>query len=62
MTQRKEKLLAADAVAEILGITTYAARKRIQRGQIPAVKMGRRWRVKESALQAYIASFPSNAQ
>ena len=60
MAQRKEKLLAVDAVAEILDITIDAARKRIQRGQLPAVKMGRKWRVKETALQAYIAGLTSN--
>jgi excisionase family DNA binding protein len=62
MTQRLDKLLAADDVANALGITIYAARKRMQRGQLPAVKMGRQWRVKQSALQAYIAGLPTNTR
>jgi excisionase family DNA binding protein len=60
MAKRLDKLLAAAEVADVLGITLYAARKRMQRGQLPAVKMGRQWRVKQSALQAYIASLPTN--
>lgn len=54
MARRSDRLLAAASVAKILDITTEAARKRIQRGQIPAVKFGREWRVKDSDLQAYI--------
>ena len=54
MAQTREILLAADAVAKALDITIAAARKRFQRGQIPAVKMGRQWRVKQSVLQVFI--------
>jgi excisionase family DNA binding protein len=52
-------LLTPREVADILGLSESAVTKRIARGQIPAVRLGARgYRVKHSALQAYIEALP----
>jgi len=55
---RIDRLLSPDEAASFLGLTPRAVRDRINRGQLPVVKVGRLNRIRESDLQAYIASRP----
>jgi excisionase family DNA binding protein len=54
----RDRLLNPHQVADILGISVTAVRKRLWRGRIPAVKEGREFRVWLSALQAYMKNLP----
>jgi excisionase family DNA binding protein len=53
-----ETLLTLEEVANHLGKTYGATRRMIQRGQIPAVKLGRHFRVRASAFAKYLDSLP----
>jgi excisionase family DNA binding protein len=51
-----EKMLTPEAVAEQLQLHPYTVRKMLREGQINgAFQVGRRWRVPESALKAFVA-------
>ncbi len=50
-----DPLLAIRQVAERLGMTELAARRAIERGLLPVVRIGRRIRVKSSDLERLIA-------
>jgi excisionase family DNA binding protein len=52
--EEPEKLLRAAEVAEILQVSTSAAYTMIQRGEIPAVKIGRSVRVRRKDIDAFI--------
>jgi excisionase family DNA binding protein len=47
-----DRLVDADEVAEVLGMTSGAVRKAARRGTIPAERVGRRLRFRLSALLA----------
>ena len=50
-----EKLLTVDEVAEILRVSPSTVYRRIQAGELPAVKLGHRQvRIKQEDLDAYI--------
>jgi len=50
-----EKLLTVDEVAEILRVSPSTVYRRIQAGELPAVKLGHRQvRIKREDLDAYI--------
>jgi excisionase family DNA binding protein len=53
-----DRLLTMKEAAPMLGLSVRALRHRIRRGQIKAVPMGRRLMMRESDLQAFIASLP----
>ena len=54
-----DRLLTKEQAAEILGMKPAAVAKCIERRQLPYVKMGRRVRIRESVLMAFIAALPS---
>jgi len=50
-----EKLLTVDEVAEILRVSPSTVYRRIQAGELPAIKLGHRQvRIKQEDLDAYI--------
>ncbi len=49
-----EKLLTVQEVADYLGLTARTIYNYIQNKTLPAIKIGREWRVKEKDLQALI--------
>ena len=49
-----EKLLTTQEVADHLGLTRRTIYTYIQKKTLPAVKIGKEWRVKESDLQAFV--------
>jgi len=49
-----EKLLTTQEVADYLGLTRRTIYTYIESKTLPAVKIGKEWRVKESELQAFI--------
>jgi excisionase family DNA binding protein len=51
-----EILLTLEQVAERLAVSRKMVFDWVRAGKIPGVKMGRLWRVKESALDAFIDS------
>ncbi len=56
-----DKFLTPTQVAETFGYTVNSARKRLRRGQFPGVvRLGHQWRVKQSGLQAWIATLPED--
>lgn len=48
------KVYSVKEVAAILKTSCQQVRKMIQNEELPAVKVGREWRVAEEALQAFI--------
>jgi excisionase family DNA binding protein len=53
---RCERLIDAERAAEILGVHPKTVKRLAAEGLIPAMKIGRVWRFRESALDAYIAA------
>lgn len=49
-----EKLLTPEEAAEILGISVYTLKDFLRAGKIPGVKIGKLWRVEETALREYV--------
>lgn len=53
-TAMPEQMVSVAEAARVLGLTDGAFRRAIQRGQIPAFRIGRRVRVPVSALQSLL--------
>ena len=51
-----EKLLSQEEAAELLGIHPETLRRMAVRGYVPALKVGRFWKYRGSALDAWVAS------
>jgi len=51
MTQR---FLTLEEVAGLLRVSSQAIRRLLRKGEIPAVRVGRAWRVEETALQRWL--------
>lgn len=49
-----EQIYTAQEVAEILKLGLVAVRRAIKKGDIEAIKISNEWRVRESALEAYL--------
>lgn len=49
-----ERLLTAAEVAEDLRVSTMTVYRLIRRGELPAVRVGRNYRVRVQDLQAYL--------
>lgn len=43
-------------IAELLGVTDQTVRNEIQRGRLPAIRVGRTYRVLQSDVDEYIAA------
>jgi excisionase family DNA binding protein len=56
-----EPLLSVDEVAEVLRKPPDAVRKMMQRGRIPAVRLGKEFRVRRSEFQAFLDALPRAA-
>ena len=55
-----DKLLTVREVADILRLEEFTVREMCRDGRIPAVKIGRAYRIKESTLRALINPAPDN--
>ena len=51
-----EKLLNQEEAAELLGIHPETLRRMAVRGEIPALRVGRFWKFRGSALDAWVSS------
>lgn len=49
------KVYSVEEIATILKTTRQQVRKMIQNEELPAVKVGREWRVTEESLQEFLA-------
>jgi excisionase family DNA binding protein len=50
-----ERLLTADEVADLLRVSTMTVYRLIRRGELPAVRVGRNYRVRSGDLDTYLA-------
>ena len=50
------KVYTLDEVADILKVTKRTLYNYVKAGKLPAVKMGKYWRVSEESLQAFIST------
>jgi excisionase family DNA binding protein len=50
------KVFTLDEVADILKVTKRTLYNYVKAGKLPAVKMGKFWRVSEESLQAFIST------
>lgn len=58
-----EPLLTSEKVGQILGIHPKVCERMAKRGELPALKVGRFWRYRGSALESWIESqLQSNRQ
>jgi excisionase family DNA binding protein len=51
-----DRLLTAHEVADQLRVSTMTIYRLIRRGELPAVRVGRNYRVRESELEAYLSA------
>jgi excisionase family DNA binding protein len=51
-----EKLLSQEEAAELLGIHSETLRRMAVRGEVPALKVGRFWKYRGSALDSWVSS------
>lgn len=49
-----EEMLSIAQVAERLQVSVATVRRLIERGELPAVRVGRLWRISSNALEAYL--------
>ncbi len=56
MSMSREELMTASEVAEVLRIRPDSVTRKINRGEIPAVKVGKRWMVRRETLEAILSS------
>ena len=56
MSMSREDLMTASEVAEVLHIRPDSVTRKINRGEIPAIKVGKRWMVRRETLEAMLAS------
>lgn len=49
-----EQLLTVNEVAELLRVSSMTVYRLVRRGELPAVRVGRNYRVRSSALDAYL--------
>jgi excisionase family DNA binding protein len=54
----EERLFSVEDTAERLGVSKYTISDWIKAGRLKGTKIGKFWRVKESDLQAFLASPP----
>lgn len=54
------KLLTTADVSEQTGLTAPAVARAIRRGELPARRIGRGWRVAEADVERWLASHPGN--
>lgn len=52
--QELPPLLTASDLAKLLGLTEHGARALLRRGELPAVRIGRKWFVRREALENHI--------
>ena len=50
----EDKLLSLKEMAEYLGVSVMTARRYAKAGTVPTIKVGRLWRIKQSALEKYV--------
>ena len=50
-----DRLLSAVEVSDLLRVSTMTVYRLIRRGELPAVRVGRNYRVRASELDAYLA-------
>ena len=50
------KVFTLDEVADILKVTKRTLYNYVKEGKLPAVKMGKYWRVTEDSLQAFLST------
>ena len=56
METQFEKLLSEEEAAELLGIHPETLRRMAVRGEVPALKVGRFWKYRASALDSWVSS------
>lgn len=55
------RFLTPEEVAAVLRVSPEAIRRLLKRGEIPAIRIGRAWRVEENELQRWLARRRSRA-
>jgi excisionase family DNA binding protein len=55
MTEKAERLLTPDDLAEILGVPRPLIIKQSRAGKIPAIKIGKAWRFRRSTIDRWLA-------
>jgi excisionase family DNA binding protein len=50
-----QELLTTEAVATILRMTREAVSRKVQKGEIPGVKIGKRWLIGKETLESLLA-------
>jgi excisionase family DNA binding protein len=56
VSMSREELMTAAQVAEVLHMRPDSVVRKINKGEIPALKVGSRWMVKRETLEAYLSS------
>ena len=54
VVQSESRLLTVEDVAHYLQFTPETVRSMVRRGELPAIKVGRRWRFRKEKIEAWI--------
>ena len=55
---KTDNLLTKSQVSDLLGLSVITIAAWLRAGRLPGIKVGRAWRIRQSDLNAYIASIP----
>ena len=58
MSEGKEDLLTAEEAASYLRVSVRTVTKLLQEGKMPGRKVGRAWRIRRDAVEAYVNGAP----
>lgn len=57
-----ERLLSCTQVAERLGLSRLTVADKLRAGELPGLKVGRLWRVREADLDAYVRALAADGR
>jgi excisionase family DNA binding protein len=52
----QDRILTVDQVAELVSVSAYTVRQWARDGQIPALRLGKYWRFRESSIRDWLAA------
>jgi excisionase family DNA binding protein len=61
MTEKPERLLTPDDLAELLGTSRISIIRQSGAGKIPAIKIGKAWRFRRSSIDRWLAEKESGS-
>ena len=58
----QDRILTVEQIAELIGVTPYTVRQWARDRKIPALRLGKYWRFRESSIRQWLAEQEREAQ